>query len=113
MFICGIICAKRLERHCNNQLHTNLSGLFLSFFLQFPQNTGEEEGGKKKKFLELVPLTYLCQYQVFKDAFIFRMNFQNINNSIKQNQAIKKDYKTTVPRLYSKAEQRKQRESFC
>lgn len=49
MFICGIICANRLERHCNNQLHTNLSGLFLSFFLQFPQNTGEVEGGKKKK----------------------------------------------------------------
>lgn len=69
---------------------TNLSGLFLRFFFwNFVKRHEERE--KKSIFLELYLLTYLCLYQVFKDPFIFRMNFQNINISIKQNQTIKKE----------------------
>lgn len=63
------------------------------------------KGGKKNIFLQLVLLTYLCLCQVFKDPFVFRKNFLNINNSIKQNQAIKKIVKLLYQGYIPKAEQ--------
>lgn len=92
---------KNSRKNCVLIRCTNLSGLFLRFFSDFFKKQEESE---KCHFLELDLLTYLCLYQVFKDPFIFRMNFQNINISIKQNQTIKKqNCKTTVPRLHSKS----------